>query len=512
MDQHQPTPDRRPGETPCGSHPPTGALRLVFGAGGYVGRHLVPRLVQAGVPVRAAGRRRATLDAEHWGPGVETMTADALKPDTLAPVLEGVSCAYYLVHSMAGGRGFPARDREAARNFAAAAGRAGVRRIVYLGGLAPQQADTEHLASRVETGDILRQGPTPVTELRAGIIVGPGSAAFEVMRDLVAHLPIMITPKWVRVAAPPVALDDLLDDLVALPDLPQPRDAIYETAGPDRLTYEEMMRRVGQAMGMGNRTILPVPFLTPGLSSAWVGLVTGVPAPVARALIGGLKHDLTADDRALRAILPRRTLGFDEAVARALSAERRLVAVDRWREGAFDLRAGRPDYCFYAKRLSRSATSAGGCGSAWAVLERLGTRETGYFHAGWLWRLRRGLDRLLGGRPAPPRPQPGPLRPGEAFDFWRVFAAEPATRLSLISTLAAPGAGGLEIALAPRRDGGCRIEATIHWHPAGVWGIAYWIALWPIHALVLGGVVRAIARVSARAPAVTPAAPDPGGG
>lgn len=474
-------------------------LRLVFGASGYVGRHLTPQLAAAGLPVRAAARRLAPLVAEGWR-GVGLVAADALRPETLRPALAGVDVAYYLVHSMAGGRGFAERDRRAAAAFAEAAAEAGVRRIVYLGGLAPANADTAHLASRVETGDILRRGPVPVTELRAGIIVGPGSAAFEVMRDLVAHLPAMVTPRWVRVASPPVALDDLLDDLVALPDLPGTAGAVFETGGPERLTYEQMMRRLARALGRRDLLILPVPFLTPTLSAYWLDLVTSVPAPIARALIGGLRHDLTADDRALRAVLPRACMGFDAAVERALERERGIVSTDRWREGAFDLRGGRHERSFYGKRMTRAVDAGASPGAVWGALGALGTPDAGHFFVEPVWRLRAWADRRLGGDQAPPRAR-GSFAVGDRFGFWRVHAVAPGARLTLVSTLRAPGCGGLEIEIErPERqaDPGARVVATIHWHPDGVWGLLYWFALWLPHAVMLRGFVRALALKAGR--------------
>ncbi len=238
---------------------------LVFGASGYIGSHLVPRLVAHGVRVRAAARNRALLEARGWR-DVELVAADALKPDTLPAALAGIDVAYYLVHSMAAGRAFGRLDIEAADNFARAAQAAGVRRIVYLGGIAPSDARSEHLTSRVGTGERLRRGGVPVTEIRAGIIVGPGSAAFEVMRDLVYHLPLMVTPRWVRSKSPPIALDNLLEYLVRVPEIAATAGQTYDAAGPELLSYEEMMLQLGEFIGRRPR-IIPVPVLTPRLSS-----------------------------------------------------------------------------------------------------------------------------------------------------------------------------------------------------------------------------------------------------
>ena len=275
---------------------------LVFGASGYVGSKLVPRLLRDGYAVRASGRNLQLLQARGWD-RTERVEADALRPDTLPAALQGVDRAFYLVHSMAAGRDFGRLDLEAAENFAAAAQRAGVRRIVYLGGLIPHDADSEHLVSRRETGVRLRAGRVPVTEIRAGIIIGPGSAAYEVIRDLVNHLPLMLTPLWVQSKSSPIALDDLLEYLVRVAWLPQAAGRVLDAGGPEYLSYEQLMRQYGAQVGRRPR-IWRVPVLTPTLSSYWLGLVTAVPAKVAGALIGGLKHDLPADDAELRALVP----------------------------------------------------------------------------------------------------------------------------------------------------------------------------------------------------------------
>ena len=243
------------------------------------------------------------------------------QPNTLKQALQNVDTAYYLVHSMAAGKNFSRLDLEAAANFAAAAESAGVRRIIYLGGLVPEDADSEHIVSRRETGDILRRGKVPVTEVRAGIIVGTGSAAFEVMRDLVFHLPAMITPRWVRAKSPPIALDNLLEYLVRLPDIDEAAGQIYDAAGPETLTYEDMMRVLADVAGKRQPIIVPVPVLSPKLSSYWLRFVTSVPTNIARALIGGLKHDFTADTAPLQQLVPQSLLDFRASVEAALNGE-----------------------------------------------------------------------------------------------------------------------------------------------------------------------------------------------
>ncbi len=470
----------------------SGGLVVVFGASGYVGSNLVPRLLAEGARVRAVSRQRAVLEARGWL-GVEIVEADALAPQTLGPALAGAEIAYYLIHSMAAGRDFGQLDLQAAENFARAAAESGVRRIIYLGGLVPADADSEHLVSRKETGDRLRAGPVPVTEIRAGIIVGPGSAAYEVIRDLVYHLPLMVTPRWVQSRSSPIALANLLEYLVRVARLPQAAGHIFDAGGPEYLSYEQMMLQFGEVIGKRPR-IVRVPVLSPTLSSYWLGLVTAVPASIARALIGGLKHDIPAHDAPLRALVPQKLLDFKSAVEAALRAEREQQVAGRWTEGAFAYRAYRHDYAFYAKRASGSAIASAPPAAVWQVVTALGG-DTGYYYMGALWWLRELLDWLAGGPGfTHGRRHPTELRVGDTIDYWTVVALEPERRLTLNFGMRAPGAGVLEFVLEPVGDGSTRITETAYWHPQGVWGLLYWYALVPAHLFIFKGMTRAIAR------------------
>ena len=469
---------------------------LVFGATGYIGAHLVPRLAREACTVRASGRNLKVLEARGWR-GVELVEADALRPESLAAALSGVHTAYYLVHSMAAGRHFGQLDLQAAENFARAAGVAGVRRIVYLGGLIPENADSEHLVSRRETGERLRAGPVPVTEIRAGIIVGPGSAAYEVIRDLVNHLPLMLTPRWVQSRSSPIALDNLLDYLVAVARLDEAAGKVFDAAGPDYLSYEEVMRQYGQAVGKRPR-ILRVPVLTPTLSAYWLGLVTAVPANIARALIGGLKHDLPADDAELRRLVPLKLLSFRESVAAALQAEQAHAVAARWSEGLLMFRGFRIDNAFYAKRASGFAVGSASASAVWQTVTTIGG-DNGYYCMNWLWRLRGVMDWLVGGPGLTRgRRHPTQLRLGDRVDYWTVLAFEPTRRLTLHFGMRAPGSGVLEFEVDPEAAEPpaqrTRLTVTAYWHPQGVWGLLYWYALVPAHLFIFRAMTQAMLR------------------
>jgi uncharacterized protein YbjT (DUF2867 family) len=465
---------------------------LVFGATGYVGTNLVARLLREGRTVRAAGRNRKVLEARGWT-GVEIVEADALRPESLATALAGVDVAYYLVHSMAAGRDFGRLDLEAAENFAHAAAAAGVRRIVYLGGLIPDDADSEHLVSRRETGERLRQGTVPVTEIRAGIIVGPGSAAYEVIRDLVNNLPVMLTPKWVQSKSSPIALANLLEYLVRIGHIDEAAGGVYDAGGPEYLAYEDLMRGFGAAVGRKPR-ILRVPVLTPTLSAYWLGLVTTVPANIARALIGGLKHDIPARDDELRRLVPQHLLTYREAVDAALAAERDNAVAARWTEGVMMFRGFRQDHAFYAKHAGGSAITTASPEAVWRVVCSIGG-ENRYFYMNFLWWLREAIDWVVGGAGfTRGRRHPTDLRLGDTIDYWTVIAMEPGRRLTLDFGLLAPGSGVLEFEIEPLGDGGTRLTETAYWHPAGIWGLMYWWVLVPAHLFIFKGMTRAMVR------------------
>ena len=464
-------------------------IELVFGASGYVGSNLVPYLLARGRRVRATSRNPAVLEARAWD-GAEIMRADALDPASLDKALEGVDTAHYLVHSMAAGKEFPALDVEAARNFADAAARHGVRRIVYLGGLVPENPRSAHLKSRQETGEILRAGSVPVTEIRAGMIIGPGSAAWEVIRDLVNHLPAMLTPRWVYSRSTPIALENLLRYLADVAAIEEAGGEIYDVGGPDVLNYAEIMRAYGKLVGK-RPLIIPVPVLTPRLSSYWLRLVTSVPTNVARALIEGLSQDVIADDGRLGRLIPQRLLGFDEAATVALDADRQHAVPVRWVEGSIACRDFNPNYSFYAMQQGHERETSVDGDSLFREVLTFG-RNGDFFFGNVLWWIRRAGDWLIGGPSfRRKRRHPEELRVGDVVDSWRVIALQRNKSLTLLMEMKAPGAGVLEYTI---RDNGERrwLKVRAHFHPAGVWGLLYWYALLPFHDVLFKGTTRRI--------------------
>jgi uncharacterized protein YbjT (DUF2867 family) len=500
-------------ESPPGHRGPAPGTRvLVIGATGYIGSHLVPHLLRAGCAVRACARSTKVLEAREWT-GVEIVEADALQPESLPGALQGVDTAFYLVHSMAAGHDFGRLDLQAAENFAAAADRAGVRRIVYLGGLIPEGAESEHLVSRRDTGERLRAGRVPVTEIRAGIIVGSGSAAYEVIRDLVNHLPLMLAPRWVRSKSSPIALDNLLDYLVGVAWLDAAAGKVLDAAGTDYLAYEDVMRQYGEAVGKRPR-IIRVPVLTPTFSAYWLGLVTAVPTNIARALIGGLKHDLPANDAELRRLVPLKLLSLREAIDAALLAEQTHTVAARWSEGLLMFRDFRIDNAFYAKRAGGYAIGTASPQAVWQTVATVGGAN-GYYAMGFLWWVRSVLDWLVGGPGLTRgRRHPTELRLGDRIDYWTVLALEPGRRLTLHFGMRAPGSGVLEFEVdtKPRDATGPDTRLTIiaYWHPQGVWGLLYWYALVPAHLFIFRAMTAAMMRRAAQIDAErgpTPRAP-----
>jgi uncharacterized protein YbjT (DUF2867 family) len=478
-------------------------LVLVTGATGYIGGRLIPRLLEAGVRVRAMGRTRERLAARSWSHQVELVEADVFRPDTLAQALQGVGTAYYLVHSLAGGPDFYERDRIAARHFAVAARAAGVEHIIYLGGLGDPEADlSQHLRSRQETGAVLRSTGIPVTEFRAAIIVGSGSLSFEMIRHLVERLPVMIAPRWVYTRIQPIAIRDVLAYLVAALDTPAARGRIVEIGGADILTYADMMLQYAAERGL-RRFILPVPVLTPALSSYWVHWMTPISAQVARPLIEGLRNEVVVRDPQAARLFPHiRPLTYREAIRRALARLKAGAIESTWSDALASSVTAPPvtltmhEGMIVERRrhyvqappaqVFREVTTLGG--------------ERGWGYWDWAWQVRGWLDRLVGGvglRRG--RRDPLELRLGDALDFWRVEDLIPDRRLRLRAEMRVPGEAWLQFDVEPDPGGGSWLVQTAFFAPKGLAGLLYWYALYPIHAFVFAGMLAGLATRAERA-------------
>jgi uncharacterized protein YbjT (DUF2867 family) len=422
---------------------------------------------------------------------------DLLEPESLRVAMSGVDAAIYLVHSLGEGRDFEDAERRSARNFAAAAAAAGASRILYLGGLAAERADlSPHLRSRHEVGDILRASGVPVVELRASIIIGSGSLSFEMVRALVERLPVMITPRWVRVHAQPIAIGDVLAYLRAALALRPSASRTYEIGGPDVVTYGEIMLEYARQRGL-RRWMLPVPVLTPRLSSLWLGLVTPLYARVGRKLVESIEiPSVVTDDSARRDFPDVAPRGLAAAIARALDREDSEFAATRWSDALSSAGRSKPaaEIRFGNRRVdSRATTVRSSPGIAFAAIERIGG-ENGWYYAQFLWRVRGWLDLLVGGvglrrgRRAPRR-----LAVGDALDWWRVEAVESGRRLRLAAEMKLPGRAWLEFEVETAA-GGARIRQTASFDPLGLAGLAYWYLVWPVHQAIFAGMLRRLAR------------------
>ncbi len=468
---------------------------LLTGATGYVGGRLLTILEAGGHEVRCVARHPANL-VSRVGRGTDIVEGDVMNPESLVTALEGIEVAYYLVHSMGDGSGFEARETIGAQNFAAAARTACLTRIVYLGGLGDERAAlSPHLHSRHEVGRILRESGVPTLELRASIVIGSGSLSFEMVRALCEHLPVMVTPRWVSVLAQPVAIQDLIEYLVQALDVAIDGSTIVEIGGADQLSYGALMREYMRQRQL-SRLMIPVPLLTPWLSSLWLGLVTPLYARVGRKLIESMKHPTVVHDDLATRLFRVQPRGAADAVRAALHNEDREFAETRWfdslsasgtPQGFGGVRFGQR---LVDRREIRVDASPEAC---FAGIERLGGRE-GWLAFNALWRLRGFVDLLVGGvGMRRGRPENRRLRVGDALDFWRVEAHDPPRRLRLFAEMKLPGRAWLEFVVEP--DGrGSRITQTAIFDPVGLLGRAYWYGVYPLHGLVFKGMLEGIAK------------------
>jgi uncharacterized protein YbjT (DUF2867 family) len=472
---------------------------LLTGATGYIGGRLAPLLLGAGHRVRCLTRSPEKLRDVDWADGVEVVRGDALVREDLAAALAGVDLVYYLVHSIGSAGDFESEDRRAARNLVDAASAAGVGRIIYLGGLAPQgdQDASPHLASRAEVGQILLDGPVPAVVLQAGVIIGSGSASFEMLRYLTERLPVMVTPRWVTSRVQPIAVRDVLSYPLGSAGLPAGTNRRFDIAGPDVLTYAEMMQRYAAIAGLRRRVIIPVPVLSPWLSSQWVNVVTPVPKALAQPLIESLRNSVVAHEHDLDQYVDVSPIGFDQAVRLALARIRNLDVATRWSDAAWpgapsDSMPTDPSWSGgQAYRDERATVVDAPVEDVWRVVEGIGG-ERGWYSWTLAWAVRGLFDRLVGGvglRRG--RRHPDQLREGEPVDFWRVEAIDRPGLLRLRAEMRLPGEAWLEFRVEPGdRPGTSVLHQNALFLPRGLAGHLYWWGVTPFHGIVFGAMVR----------------------
>ena len=472
---------------------PVDGTILVTGATGYVGGRLLAELERRGRSVRCFARNPEAL-RPRVAPSTELVRGDVLDSASVRAALSGVETAYYLVHSMGAAADFADLDRTAARTFGDAARDAGVRRIVYLGGLGDAGDDlSAHLRSRHETGDVLRESGVQVIEFRASIVIGSGSLSFEMVRALTERLPVMVCPRWVAIQAQPIAIEDVLSYLIEALNLPDGPSRTFEIGGPDVVSYGDIMREYARQRGL-RRLMIPVPLLTPHLSSLWLALVTPLYARVGRKLIGSIRNaTIVRDDQALE-VFPVRPRGLREAIARAIDSTDSPAGANRWSDSrsAGVAIVARPRGATSALRDERETLVNAPVSAAFAPIRRIGG-DQGWYCANGLWRLRGWLDLLAGGvGMRRGRRDPEACVPGDPLDFWRVEAYEADHLLRLEAEMKLPGRAWLEFSVEPVTDRMTRIRQVARFEPSGWLGRLYWYSLLPMHAIIFSGMLRGI--------------------
>ncbi|WLI78509.1 DUF2867 domain-containing protein [Kosakonia sp. H02] len=465
----------------------------VLGASGYIGQRLVKALSQQGHQVKAAARHVARLQKQAL-PGVSYHAIDLFWPQDLPALLADIDTLYYLVHSMGESGDFVAHERQIALNVRDALRESSVKQVIFLSSLQAKGAThSDHLLARQYTGDLLRTAGVPVTELRAGIIVGAGSAAFEVMRDMVFNLPVLTPPRWVRSRTTPIALENLMHYLLELLNHPANEHRVFEAAGPEVLSYQQQFSHFMAVSGV-HRPLIPLPLPTRLISVWFLHLITSVPPTIAKALIQGLKHDLLADDRALRRLIPQSLISFDDAVRRTLQEEEKLVNSSDWGYDPQAFSRWRPQYGYYPKQAGYSVKTRASAQALWEVVNRIGGKER-YFFGNLLWQTRAALDGVIGHTLPRGRPERPFLQVGDAVDSWKVIIVEPEQQLALLFGMKAPGLGRLTFTLTDNGDHRV-LDVRAWWHPHGMPGLFYWLLMFPAHLFIFRGMAQQIARLA----------------
>lgn len=485
-------------------------LPMVFvaGATGYIGGRLLPRLLEAGYPVRALARAPEKLNNRPWAkhPRLEIVKGDILDPTSLKQAVHGCQAAYYLIHSMNPGvKDFTLTDRDAALNMVAAATEAGLKQLIYLGGLGESPDGlSHHLQSRHEVGTILQQGEVPVTILRAAMIIGSGSASFEILRYLVDRLPIMITPRWIDTPCQPIGIRNVLHYLIGCLLNPDTIGEIFDIGQPEVTSYRRLMEVYAEEAGLPRRWVIPVPVLTPRLSSYWIHLVTPVPASIARPLAEGLSHPVICRDNRITKLLPQELYDARKAFQLALERIRQQQVETSWTDAGAIHPAewsipGDPHWAggsIYED--SRCVLIEAQAEKIWPAVKSIGG-EAGYYYANWLWKIRGLLDRLCGGVGlCRGRRSTTEIFPGDAIDFWRVIDVRKAEFLILSAEMKLPGEAILVFRLQQLDDERTELRQIARFLPKGLLGMLYWYAVMPFHHYVFNGMLRGIVKASGK--------------
>lgn len=481
-------------------------LVLVLGATGYVGSRLVTRLLQQGHRVRAAARSLHKLRGRKWAQheNIELIEMDMRDHATVVKALDGVTTVFYLVHSMnPDTKNFAESDRVAAQSMVAALNQSSARHVIYLGGLGEtNESLSKHLRSRAEVSAILHSSQVPTTTLRAAMIIGSGSASFEILRYLVDRLPLMVTPRWVHTKSQPIAIRNVLVYLENCVGNASVKNKVLDIGGSEIVTYEQLMRKYASRARLNKRTIIPVPVFSPKLSSYWIHLVTPVPAYIARPLAEGLSNSAVCHDDSIRSLIPQQLLSCDEAISLALNRIQHYDIESHWTD-AGEMRpvewyaVDDPEWAggtIYEDR--RKIIVKGTPEQLWDPIVKLGGR-TGYYYGNWMWWLRGVLDKLFGGvglRRG--RRHPAELSPGDALDFWRVKEMTAPETLLLVAEMKLPGEATLQFKIRRVDETHCEIEQIARFLPVGLGGILYWWAVSPLHELVFNGMLTGIIRAA----------------
>ena len=475
---------------------------LVTGATGYIGGRLIPRLLKKGYRIRAVARTIEKLKSQSWADNtnIELVAGDMLSRSDVDAMADGCDIVYYLVHSMVlGQKDFESSDRLAAENMVAAAAEKKVGRIIYLGGLGEIESKlSKHLRSRNEVAQIFLKAPVSTTIFRAAVILGSGGASFEILRYLVEHLPVMITPRWLRTPSQPVAISNVLHYLIECLDVTETEDGVFDIGGPEVITYKQMMDTYGRVAGLRKRLILPVPVLTPRLSSYWIHLVTPVPAYIARPLAEGLKNSAVCKNDDITKLIPQTLLTCEEAISKALQRQQHFQVETHWSdagllpEGEWSVRGDAHWSGGTEFKDDQNVLVEASAGEVWHSIIRIGG-ESGWYYANWLWSIRGLLDKIVGGvglRKSFRRPDS--LKVGDTIDFWRVVALEPEKRMVLAAEMKLPGEALLTFELQSAGPRLVRLYQKARFYPKGLLGLAYWYLSFPLHLFVFKGMINGV--------------------